>query len=141
MSKNKKAFTLIELLVVIALIGILSAVGIVSYTGYTETAAQKSAENSLSAMILAQQEYRSSNGKYYETSGSSGTCSPTLETSSRLNDQLFGGTQTNNMTKGRYYFCSTATTTAYILTAKHNSKPCQVTLTEKNVFNRTGCDG
>jgi type IV pilus assembly protein PilE len=141
MSNSKKGFTLIELLVVIALIGILSTIGIVTFTGFTESAAQKSAESSLNSMTLAQQEYRSNNGKYYETSGTSGTCTPSLATSTLLNQQLFGETQTDNLTKSRYYFCSTATTSSYTITAKHTSKTCQVTLTEKNVYTRTGCDG
>ena len=141
MSNSKKGFTLIELLVVIALIGILSTIGIVTYTGFTESAAQKSAESSLNSMTLAQQEYRSNNGTYYQTSGTSGACTPSLATSTLLNQQLFGETQTDNLTKSRYYFCSTATASSYTITAKHTSKTCQVTLTEKNVYTRTGCDG
>lgn len=137
----KKAFTLIELLVVVALIGILSTIGIVAYNGFTESAAQKSAENSLNSMTLAQQEFRSNNGTYYQTSGTSGTCTPTLATSTLVNDNLFGGTQTENLTKQRYYFCSTATTANYTVTAKHTSKTCEITLTEKNVYTRTACDG
>ena len=52
MSKSKKGFTLIELLVVIALVGILSAIGIVAFTGTTDSAAQKAAENTLYYPIL-----------------------------------------------------------------------------------------
>ena len=48
-----RGFTLLELLVVIAIIGILSSIGVVAYNGYTESAAQKAAENSLQAMTIA----------------------------------------------------------------------------------------
>ncbi len=72
-----RAFTLIELLVVVALIGILSTIGIVAFSGYTEFSAQKAAENSLGAMRLAQQEYKSNNGTFYQTSGTTGVCTPT----------------------------------------------------------------
>lgn len=134
-----KGFTLIELLVVIAIIGILSSIGIVAYNGYTESAAQKAAENSLSAMTLAQIEYKSNNGSYYQTSGTSGTCLPTSTTTTSIVNNLFGGTE--NLSEQRYYFCSTGDTSAYTLTAKHTSKTCQITLTNLNVFTRTSCDG
>jgi len=135
----KKAFTLIELLVVVALIGILSSIGIVAYSGFTESSAQKAAENSLSAMRMAQQEYKSNNGTFYQTSGTTGVCSPTNATTANIVESLFGGT--DNLKEQRYYFCITATATDYTLTAKHTSKTCLVTLTNLNIYNRTGCDG
>ncbi len=52
---------------------------------------------------------------------------------------LFGGT--DNLKEQRYYFCITATAADYTLTAKHTSKTCQITLTNLNMYNRTGCDG
>jgi type IV pilus assembly protein PilE len=134
----KKGFTLIELLVVVALIGILSTIGIVAFSGFTESSAQKAAENSLSAMRLAQQEYKSNNGTFYQTSGTTGVCNPTIATTTNIVDNLFGGT--DNLKEQRYYFCITATSTEYTLTAKHSSKTCQVTLNNLNIYNRTGCD-
>jgi type IV pilus assembly protein PilE len=135
----KKAFTLIELLVVVALIGILSSIGIVAYSGFTESSAQKAAENSLSAMRLAQQEYKSNNGTFYQTSGTTGACTPTSATTANIVANLFSGT--DNLKEQRYFFCITATGTEYTLTAKHSSKTCEVTLTNLNIYNRTGCDG
>lgn len=134
-----KGFTLLELLVVIAIIGILSSIGIVAFNGHTESAAQKAAENSLSAMTLAQMEYKSNNGTYYQTSGTSGTCTPTSDTTTSIVNSLFGGT--DNLTGQRYYFCSTGDGSAYTLTAQHTSKTCQITLTNLNVYIRTSCDG
>jgi type IV pilus assembly protein PilE len=135
----KKAFTLIELLVVVALIGILSSIGIVAYNGFTESAAQKAAENSLSAMRLAQQEYKSNNGTFYQTSGTTGVCTPTSVTTTSIVNNLFGGT--DNLTGQRYFFCNTGDGSAYTLTARHTSKTCQITLTSLNVYTRTSCDG
>jgi type IV pilus assembly protein PilE len=142
-----RGFTLLELLVVIAIIGILSSIGVVAYNGYTESAAQKAAENSLQAMTIAQQEYKSNNGTYFTTGGTSGTCSPTQDTTSAIigsstvtsTPGLFGGT--DNLTGQRYYFCSTGNSSSYTLTAKHTSKTCQITLSNFNVWTRTGCDG
>jgi type IV pilus assembly protein PilE len=142
-----RGFTLLELLVVIAIIGILSSIGVVAYNGYTESAAQKAAENSLQAMTIAQQEYKSNNGTYFTTGGTSGTCSPTQVTTSAIvgsstapsTPGLFSGT--DNLTSQRYYFCTTADSSSYKLTAKHNSKTCEITLTNFNIWNRTECDG
>jgi prepilin-type N-terminal cleavage/methylation domain-containing protein len=142
-----RGFTLLELLVVIAIIGILSSIGVVAYNGYTESAAQKAAENSLQAMTIAQQEYKSNQGQYFSTGGTSGTCTPTAATTTAIigsstvtsTPGLFGGT--DNLTGQRYYFCSTGDSSSYTLTAKHSSKTCQITLTNFNVWTRTGCDG
>lgn len=142
-----RGFTLLELLVVVAIIGILSSIGIVAYNGYTESAAQKAAENSLQAMTIAQQEYKSNNGTYFTTGGTSGTCSPTEATTQAIVGSsttssaqgLFGGV--DNLTSQRYYFCTTANSSSYQLTAKHNSKACQITLTNLNVWSRTECGG
>jgi type IV pilus assembly protein PilE len=142
-----KGFTLIELLVVIAIIGILSTIGILTFAGFTETSAQKAAENSLSAMTLSQQEYKSNQGQYFSTGGTSGACTPTAATTTAIigsstvtsTPGLFGGT--DNLTGQRYYFCSTGDSSSYTLTAKHTSKTCQITLTNFNVWTRTGCDG
>ena len=132
-----KAFTIIELLVVVAIIGILSAMGINYYQGYTESSAQKAAENSLRGAAVAQQDYNSSYGKFYGTSGTSGGCSPTIATTNSLIENIFGGT--DNLTEQKYFFCSTGNTTSFTLTAKHKTKNCKITLNEKNIFSRTNC--
>lgn len=136
-----KAFTLIELLVVVALIAILSTIGIISYSGYTESAAQKAAENSLSAMRVAQEEYKLSNGRYYGSDGNN--CS--LTSTQNINKNLFQVTttsSTDNLTEQRYFFCSQESTSSpikFTLTAKHKTDACVITLTGEGVFTRTGC--
>ena len=138
---DKKAFTLIELLVVIALIGILSAIGIVAFTGTSDSAAQKAAENTLQSMALAQLEYRSNNQVYYSQSGVTGSASCSAATTSAVNTNLFGGTQTSNLEKQKYNFCSIADTrgTSFTNYAKHKTLPCSISLTEKNVLTPNSC--
>jgi len=139
MSKNKKAFTLLELLVVIALVGILSAIGIVTFTGTTDSAAQKAAENTVQSMALAQLEYRSNNQVYYGTPGNSGSADCTASTTTAVNKNLFGDTQTSNLEKQKYFFCSFGNATVFISFAKHKEKTCQISLNNKNELNFTNC--
>lgn len=135
--KSYKGFTLIELLVVVAIIGILSAVGVVSYKGYADSSSQKAAENTLRGISVAQQDYKSSYGTFYQTSGSSGICSPNISTTAAITNDIFAGT--DNLSEQNYYFCLTGNTSSFISTAKHKNKTCQITVNEKNIFSRTGC--
>jgi prepilin-type N-terminal cleavage/methylation domain-containing protein len=139
MAVSTKAFTLIELLVVVALIGILSAIGIVAFTGTTDSAAQKAAENTVQSMALAQLEYRSNNQVYYGTPGNSGSADCTASTTTAVNTNLFGGTQTSNLDKQKYFFCSFGTTSVFINFAKHKEKPCQISLNNKNELDFLNC--
>ena len=94
---KSSGFTLIELLVVVTIIGILSSIGIVSYNGYISGTTQKSAENAMLQISLAQTEYYSDNSQYYKTTEVK-ECSPDIgvplsegESSKDIEEELFGG--------------------------------------------------
>ena len=82
-----RGFTLIELLVVVAIIGILAAVGIVSYNGYLWSTKKTSAKNIMQQMSLAQTEYISNNGSYFESTGDCSTSASSAQ-STEINDEL-----------------------------------------------------
>lgn len=82
---TQKGFTLIELLITIAILGILAAVAIPAYNGYITAARMSEAENNLSAIRLAQEEYFLENNGYFE-----GTTTSAIETDS---DNLWAATK------------------------------------------------
>ena len=66
--KLSKGFSLIELLTVVAIVGILASVGIVSYNSYVWSTKKTSVKNIMQQMSLAQTEYISNTGSYFESS-------------------------------------------------------------------------
>ena len=100
-----RGFTLIELLVVVAIIGILAAVGIVSYNGYLWSTKKTSAKNIMQQMSLAQTEYISNNGSYFESEGDCSTSASSAQ-STEINDDLLES-ETIDPTKLAFNMCVT----------------------------------
>ena len=135
--RSSKGFSLVELLVVVAIIGILSAVGVVSYSGYVSGAKQKSAQNVMQQISLAQTEEYSNSGGYYTQADSS--CVPTSSTSDAIETILFGGG--DQIAKDMGYEICIATGTGssnFIIIAEEikSSKACQLTLSRNGNFTR-----
>ena len=141
MTTRSSAFTLIELLVVIAIIGILAAVGTVSYNGYVSAAKQSSAENAMQQISLAETEYLSNSGGYYESDDASGgTCSPSKDNSDKIEIALFdsGDIITDKM---GYHMCVARSGAGFIVIAQQNKNkdPCKLSMTSNSVWTRVNC--
>ena len=74
-------------MVVVAIIGILSAVGIVSYNGYVWSSKKTSAKNIMQQMSLAQTEYISNNGSYFDSTDDCSTSASSAQ-STEINVKL-----------------------------------------------------
>ena len=93
MITKSSGFSLVELLVVVAIIGVIASVGVISYSGYVRSSNMKAAENIMTQISLAQTEYYSDMGTYYETTGAaSNSCTTSTATNTEINTNLFGGT-------------------------------------------------
>ena len=137
MTSKSSGFTLIELLVVVAILGIIAAIGIMSYNGYVGSAKKRSAENVMQQISLGQTEYYSDNGIYYRNSTGT-SCNPTSSTSSAIETNLLGGTDSITNEMG-YELCVANDATNYKVFAKENGGNCEITMTALGTFVRTNC--
>ena len=137
MTSKSSGFTLIELLVVVAILGIIAAIGIVSYNGYVSSAKKRSAENVMQQISLGQTEYYSDNGIYYRNSTST-SCNPTNTTSTAIETNLLGGSDSITSEMG-YELCVANDATNYKVFAKENGGNCEITMTALGAFVRTNC--
>ena len=128
MTTKSSGFTLIELLVVVAILGILSSIGIVSYQGYVSGTRQKSIENAMQQISLAQTEEYSNAGEYH----TSDTCGDPSEASSKaIEKELFGGGDIITKESG-YEVCIADEGTSYKIIASNGDKT--ITLSANGVW-------
>ena len=140
MTTKSSGFTLIELMVVVAIIGILSVAGVLSYAGYVSATKQKSTENTMLQISLAETEEYSNGGEYF-VQAEGGTCTPTGEESKEIEEELFGSGDIIKTSNG-YEICVAASTAgnSYVIVAeeqKSGTEKCTITLTGDGTFTRS----
>ena len=67
---NARAFTLVELAIVVAIVGVLSVIAVVGYRKITLSAKVSEAQNMISAIRIAQEDYKVERGTYLTISPS-----------------------------------------------------------------------
>ena len=103
---------------VVAILGILSSIGIVSYQGYVSGTRQKSIENAMQQISLAQTEEYSNAGEYH----TSDTCGDPSEASSKaIEKELFGGGDIITEESG-YEVCIAEDGSSYKIIASNGEK-------------------
>jgi type IV pilus assembly protein PilE len=128
MRRHSLGFTLIELLVVVAIIGIISAIGVVAYSGYKASAEKKKAELTLNSIYLAEEEYKSNNGSYFQSSSAT-----------QIATELFDGKNEDEFKNQNYQFSIKVSGDTFQIKAKHKTGSCTLTLNEKNKLTPSGC--
>ncbi len=128
MRRHSLGFTLIELLVVVAIIGIISAIGVVAYSGYKASAEKKKAELTLNSIYLAEEEYKSNNGSYYQSSSAT-----------QIATELFDGKNEDEFKNQNYQFSIKVSGDTFQIKAKHKTGSCTLTLNEKNKLTKNNC--
>ena len=113
---------------VVAIIGILASAAVISYNGYVFAAKKKSARNVMLQISLGQIEYYSDNSAYYGPTGS--TCSPTDTTSTDIETNLLGGSDSIALEMG-YLMCVVTSPTDYKIQAQEitpDSDKCEMSM-------------
>lgn len=62
-------FTLVELAVVVTIVGVLAVIAVVAYRKFTMTSKVSEAQNVISAIRIAEEDYRTERGTYLDLSG------------------------------------------------------------------------